>query len=94
MAVTQTGRPDSLAGEHRSAAGGAVQVKGFAEAGVRRRQHHRPAVADVADVADQRLVEDAMDGVAVVAGRAPDSGWAWFVAWGGTRFPTDCLYYL
>ena len=64
----------SLGGEHRAAAGGAVQVEGFAAAGVRRRQDHRPAIADIAEMTDQRLVEDAMDDLAVVARAFPIPG--------------------
>ena len=64
----------SLGGEHRAAAGGAVKVQGFAAAGVRRRQHHRPTSVDIAEVTDQRLVEDAMDDLAVVAGAFPVAG--------------------
>ena len=61
-------------GEHRAAAGGAVQVQGLAVAGVRRRQYHRPAVADVAEVTDQRLVEDAVNDIAVVVSALPVAG--------------------
>ena len=41
---------------------------------VRRRQHHRPAGAQVTQMADQRLVEDVVDGAAVVACALPITG--------------------
>lgn len=67
-------RRGGLGREHRAAARGAVQVQGLAEAGVRGGQDHRAARAEIAEVADQGLVEDAVNGVAVVAGPLPISG--------------------
>lgn len=61
-------------GQHRAAAGGTVQVEGFAVAGVRRRQHHRPTGTEVAQVTDQGLVQDVVDRLAVVAGAFPVAG--------------------
>jgi hypothetical protein len=59
------------------AAAGAVQVEGLAGARVPGRDHVRLAVHHEADVADEALVEDGVDGVAVVGGplgQPPDPG--------------------
>jgi hypothetical protein len=55
-------------GEHRAATGGSMQVDKLAQPRVRRRQHHRSAGIEVADMTDQSLVENAVDGGAVVPG--------------------------
>ncbi|BCI88805.1 hypothetical protein NIIDMKKI_40110 [Mycobacterium kansasii] len=76
------GQAGWLGAKHWSAAGGAVNVQRLSAADMHGRQDHRPAVADIAKVTEQGLVEDAMDGLAVVTstlavarGVVPGVGW-------------------